>query len=372
MARVAVRMTFHDKLKTAGSVFGVIFAMVLANQNLAIMSFLMHRNTMFVDSSGADLWIVPAGTRILVGGRLLPMDKLLQAQVVDGVEWASPVLWRDVVMKLPNGGSEPLTLIGTRAPELRGGPWNIVSGKADDLLVPDSVIFEDSYRERFGGLNLRDPRELNEHGVVAAGFTWGLVPFGPSYAFAEFDLAREIMHVDADQVNYVLVKLKPGTNPAQVKGELQQRMPEVDVLTSAELRSTIREFVLLEQGVGPMLGTSTLLGIIVALAVVSLTMLSAVLDNLREFGTFKAIGATNRDIMKILVIQSLLVAGMGSVIGVVLVAVMARSARSPQLMLPISPYVLAATIVVLTVVSILASGLALARIRKLEPAMVFR
>ncbi len=365
-------MTFHDKLKTAGSVFGVIFALVLSNQNLAIMSFLMHRNTMFVDNSGADLWIVPAGTRILVGGRLLPMNTLLQAEVVDGVEWAAPVLWRDVMMKLPNGGSEPLSLIGTRAPELRGGPWNIVSGDAGVLLSPDAVIFEDSYRERFGGLNLNDARELNERRVVASGFTWGLVPFGPSYAFAEFDLAREVMHVDSDQVNYVLVKLKRGADVQSIKRELQKRVPEAEVLTSAELRSTIREFVLLEQGVGPMLGTSALLGIIVALAIVSLTMLSAVLDNIREFGTFKAIGATNRDIMKILVIHSLLVAAMGSVIGVVLVSVMAQSARSPQLMLPVSPWVLGATIVVLTLVSILASGLALARIRKLEPAMVFR
>lgn len=372
MARVAVRMTFHDKLKTAGSVFGVIFALVLANQNLATMSYLLQRNTMFVDHSGADLWVVPAGTRVLVGGRLLPKNALLQADVVPGVQWAAPVLWRDVMMKLPNGGSEPITLIGTRAPELRGGPWNMVAGSPSDLLGPEAVIFEDSYRERFGGLNLHEYREINDHRVVASGFTWGLVPFGPPYAFAEFDLAREVLHVDSDQVNYVLVKLAPGADIKKAKRELQGRVPEADVLTSAEFRSTIWEFVLLEQGIGPMLGTSTMLGIIVALAIVSLTMLSAVLDNVREFGTFKAIGATNRDIMKILIVQSLLVATMGCAIGVVFVALMNRLARSPQLMLPISPFVLAGTIIGLTVVAVLASGLALARIRKLEPAMVFR
>lgn len=372
MARVAIRMTFHDKLKTAGSVFGVMFALVLANQNLATMSFLLHRNTMFVDNSSADLWVVPAGTRVLVGGRLLPKNALYQAHVVNGVEWAAPVLWRDVIMKLPNGGSEPVTLIGTRAPELRGGPWNMVAGTPDDLLRPETVIFEDSFRERFGGLNLHDYREINDHRVVAGGFTWGLVPFGPPYAFAEFDLAREVTHVDSDQVNYVLVKLARGADAKQAKKDLQLRVPEADVLTSDELRSTIRAFVLLEQGIGPMLGTSTMLGIIVALAIVSLTMLSAVLDNLREFGTFKAIGATNRDIMKILFVQSLLVALMGTAIGVVLVSGMARAARSPEVMLPINGFVLAGTIVLLTIVSVLAAGLALARIRKLEPAMVFR
>jgi len=372
MALVAVRMSLHDRLKTAGSVFGVVFALVLANQNLATMSFLLHRNTMFVDNSSADLWVVPPGTRVLVGGRLLPKNALHQATVVNGVEWAAPVLWRDVIMKLPSGGSEPITLIGVRAPELRGGPWNMVAGTPNDLLRPETVIFEDSFRERFGGLNLGDYREINEQRVVAGGFTWGLVPFGPPYAFAEFDLAREVTRVDSDQVNYVLVKLARGTDAKQAKKALQARVPEADVLTADELRSTITAFVLLEQGIGPMLGTSTMLGLIVALAIVSLTMLSAVLDNIREFGTFKAIGATNRDIMKILFVQSLLVAAMGTAIGLVLVAAMARLARSPEVMLPISPVVLGATIVVLTVVSVLAAGLALARIRKLEPAMVFR
>jgi putative ABC transport system permease protein len=166
--------------------------------------------------------------------------------------------------------------------------------------------------------------------------------------------------------------LKPGANLAEAKRELQARVPEADVVTSDELRGTIRNFVLWDQGVGPMLGTSTVMGIIVALAIVSLTMLSAVLDNLREFGTLKAIGATTRDLMKILVVQSLLIAGIGSAVGVVIVSQMARMARAPNVMMPVSTRVLLGTISLLVVVCVLASGLALARLRKLEPAMVFR
>jgi putative ABC transport system permease protein len=372
MARVAVRMTFYDKLKAAGSIFGVVFALVLSNQNLALMSYLMHRNTMFVDNSGADLWIVPPATRILVGGRLLPMSDLLQAKVTRDVEWAAPVLWGSVLMKLPNGGSEQVTLIGALAPALHGGPWNLVAGRPTDLLLPNAIMFEDSRREIYGGLNLHDQRELNNHRVVAEGFTWGLVPFGPAYAFAEFNFARELLGVDSDQVSYVMIKLKPGANLAEAKRELQARVPEADVVTSDELRGTIRNFVLWDQGVGPMLGTSTVMGIIVALAIVSLTMLSAVLDNLREFGTLKAIGATTRDLMKILVVQSLLIAGIGSAVGVVIVSQMARMARAPNVMMPVSTRVLLGTISLLVVVCVLASGLALARLRKLEPAMVFR
>ena len=372
MARVAVRMTFHDKLKAAGSIFGVVFALVLSNQNLALMSYLMHRNTMFVDNSDADLWVVPPATRILIGGRLLPMSALLQAKVTKDVDWAAPVLWGNALVKLPNGGSEQVNLIGTLAPALHGGPWNLVAGRPNDLLLPNAVIFEDSRREIYDGLNLHDHRELNNRRVVAEGFTWGLVPFGPAYAFAEFNFARELLGVDSDQLNYVMIRMKPGANLAEAKRDLQARVPEADVVTSDELRGTIRNFVIWDQGVGPMLGTSTTMGIIVALAIVSLTMLSAVLDNLREFGTLKAIGATTWDIMRILFVQSLLIAGIGSAIGVVIVSQMARWARAPNVMMPVSTPVLLGTIALLTFVCVLASGLALARLRKVEPAMVFR
>ena len=372
MAQVALRMSVHDKPKAGAMLFGVVFALILTNHNLAMMNFLIHRNTMYVDNSGADLWIVAPGTRKLQGGQLLPTGMLMQARATSGVAWAEPIVWDIASIKLPSGGAEPITLVGVKVPELRGGPWNMVTGMPTALDAPDAIIFEDADREKMGGLNLGDLREVNGHRIRVAGFTWGLLPFGPALAFTEFDTARSLLEIPSDRIHYVLVGTDPGVDVHAVQQELQRRVPAADVLTTAQLRASTIRFVLFEQGIGPMIGSSTLVGLLVGFAIVSLTMFTSVLENMREFATLKAIGATTSDLAKLLVVQSIVFAISGSLLGMGLLSFMVWGSRSARMDLVLDPRILAGSVLVICVLFVFASGLAIARLRRLEPAAVFR
>jgi putative ABC transport system permease protein len=110
----------------------------------------------------------------------------------------------------------------------------------------------------------------------------------------------------------------------------------------------------------------------VGFTVVALMMFSAVLDNLREFGTLKAVGATTWDLSKLLLVQAVLYASLGTLIGLALVGRLAEAIRSPQLALVLPPELFAITGVVMTALCILASLASIVRLHKLEPAMVFR
>ncbi|MGA9655678.1 MAG: hypothetical protein WBV96_17370, partial [Polyangia bacterium] len=85
MVRVGTRMMFHDKLKFAGTLFGVIFAVVLTNQQLGVFLGLLSKNTMFIDNAGADLWIAPGSTQTLQAGKPVPMAALHEARTTPGV-----------------------------------------------------------------------------------------------------------------------------------------------------------------------------------------------------------------------------------------------------------------------------------------------
>jgi len=372
MLRVGVRMMFYDKLKLAGTLFGVIFAVVLTNQQLGVFLGLLSKNTMFIDNAGADLWIVPASTQTLQGGKPLPMAALYEARTTPGVAWAEPLLFGGATVSLPGGGSEPVTLVGTKAPAWRGGPWNVVAGSVERLRRPDTMIFEDSERDKLGGLNLGSVREVNRHRTVVGGFTWGLLPFGPSYAFADFDYARVLMGMPSDETSFVLVGVAPGADRKEVAREVQARVPATQVLTSSDFRSRVLRYLLVSTGIGVTTGTSTAFGLIVGLVIVSLSMFSAVVDNIREFGTLKAIGCRNRDLAVLLLVQSTIYALLGSVIGLNQISLIAEGIRSPKLALILPWLAYAATPMVMVCLCGLASLLALFRIRSLEPAMVFR
>lgn len=72
LARVALRMMFHDKLKMIGTLAGVIFAVLLSNQQAGTFLGLIYKNTMFVANSDADIWIAPPGTEAFQPGSRSP------------------------------------------------------------------------------------------------------------------------------------------------------------------------------------------------------------------------------------------------------------------------------------------------------------
>lgn len=372
MVHVGVRMMFHDKLKLAGTLFGVIFAVVLTSQQLGVFLGLLSKNLMFIENAGADLWIVPGATETLQPGKPVALAALYQARTTPGVAWAAPLLFGGATVSLPTAGSEQVTLIGTKAPCWRGGPWNVVAGSAEALRRPDTMIFEDSERDKLGGLNLGSVREVNGHRAVVGGFTWGLLPFAPSYAFAEYDYARVLLGMPADETSFVLAGVAPGADRAAVARDLQARVSPNQVLGTGEFRSRVLRYLLVRTGMGATFGTSTLFGLLVGLVIVSLSMFSAVVDNIREFGTLKAIGCRNGDLAVMLVLQSAVYALLGSLIGLGLISMIAEGVRSPKLALVLPWQLYAGTPVVMVFLCGLASLLALLRIRKVEPAMVFR
>src|SRR5207245_826787 len=105
-----------------------------------------------------------------------------------------PLLIGGTSVKLPEGGQKGVLLVGTELPALKGGPFNVVVGDPNALATRDAMFFEGSRREILGDLNLGSVREVSGHRAQAVGFTSGLLPFGPSYAFASFETARELLH----------------------------------------------------------------------------------------------------------------------------------------------------------------------------------
>jgi putative ABC transport system permease protein len=372
MAGIGVKMMFHDRLKLAGTLFGVVFAVVLGNFQAGTFLSLLSKNRMFVDNTKADIWITPPGTRQFQAGKPLTDSQLNRARATEGVEWAEPIIMQAAQLQLPNGGSEPVTLVGTRAPRFIGGPWNLLQGDASLLNQPDAVIFEDAEREKFGGLNLGSVRELAGHKVQAVGFTWGLLPFAPAYAFADQELAREILKQPADKHTFIVVGVKAGYDPQTVRAHLQEVLTDTKVMTREEYMHEILVYIVTATQIGLSFGTSTIMGLIVGLITVALSMFSSVVDNMRQFGTLKAIGSTNSDLARLLFVQAILYGLIGSLMGLGMVSSMVQGMRNPQLtpILPFEAYVI--SVVVMVGVCMVASVLALVRLRKLEPAMVFR
>jgi putative ABC transport system permease protein len=371
MARVGASMALADRARFVGTVLGVVFSVVLAVQQLGILFGLLQKNTMFVDNAGAEVWIAPPGAELFVAGQPISETALRVARVTEGVAVASPLVATGGSVKRPDGGSEGVTLVGTDTTTWLGGPWNLVAGGREALLSPDTLVFEESEREQYGGMNLGSRREVNGRLVTAGGFTWGLLPFGPPYTFGDIDTVRELAGAPATRVDFVLVTVSPGHTPDEVAARLADALPDLTVITTSSFHDRIVSTLLREQ-LGVSFGTSTSFGLLIGLVVVALSMFSSVIDNLREFGTLKAVGCTNGDLTVLVLSQSVLFAVVGSLTGLFLATGMASGIRSAKLAVIVPTWLVASVPIVMLVMCLFASVLALGRVRRLEPGMVFR
>lgn len=373
---LALKMMFHDKPKLIGTTLGVVFAVVLSAQQLGILFGLLQKNTMFVDNANADIWVTPPGTNQLQPGKRLPDTVRLQALTTEGVADARPLIYGTGSIQRPWGGSEPVGIVGFDLPthegaEWIGGPWNIVAGSREALALPNAVFLDDARREKMGDVNLGSEREINGHALRVVGFTWGLLPFGPPYTFVETKVGRSLLEMGPEEQHFVLVDVAEGEDHEVVAQRLQERLPETRVMTKATFHDSIVATLLGEQ-LGLTFGTSTAFGLLIGFIIVALSMFSSVLDNLKEFGTLKAIGSTNGDLSRLLIVQSVMYAALGSFIGLGMVGFAAEGIRSASLTMIVPLELIVATPVVMTALCVIASVLALRRVRKLEPGMVFR
>ena len=101
-----------------------------------------------------------------------------------------------------------------------------------------------------------------------------------------------------------------------MKRQLQARLPDVDVLTRDEFARRSQIYWISQTGAGGGILAAAILGFLVGLVIVSQTIYATTMENLEEFATLKALGASRWYVMKIVLGQALICGVIGTLIGV--------------------------------------------------------
>ena len=114
------------------------------------------------------------------------------------------------------------------------------------------------------------------------------------------------------------------------------------------------------------------LGLLVGVVVVAQTIYAATVDHIREYGTLKAMGASNGYLYRVILQQAAMsaVAGYGVGIGVAMVAARASLAGTTAIIL--EPPLAGALFVLTLLMCLGASVVSINRVTRIDPAMVFK
>jgi putative ABC transport system permease protein len=169
-----------------------------------------------------------------------------------------------------------------------------------------------------------------------------------------------------------LVRWRPETDKQRVIATINRTLPTVRAWDADAFAASTVNNVLSSSGIALSVGTLIVFAVLSGLVIIGLTLYSAAIDRLRDYGTLKAIGATNGYITRLILSQALLISLVGFAIGRALVEgfrvgiAQAGTIFNFPIVVQIGFFLLTLTI------SLGGSLFAIRRINSLEPAQIFR
>jgi putative ABC transport system permease protein len=370
---LAVRNIVHDKVRLAVMLVGIVFAVVLIGVQLGLFLGFAKTTSALVDNAGADLWIVAPGTRDVDQSSAISERKLYQTLATPGISNAARLIVEFTLFKRPDGGQESVLVVGFDPEKGLGGPWNVVAGDIDRLRFSSTIMVDERYQEKLGIDHLGQIVEISDRRAQVVGFTRNIRSFTQSpYVFTSFQTALDYARIRRDQTKYVLVRLAPGADLNVVKAALGERLADVEVLTTEEFSNRTQFYWMFTTGAGLALLIAAVMGLIVGVVVVSQTLYATTIDHLPEFGTLRAMGASNQYIYGVIIRQALLSAVAGYVIGLYIIIVIVRIAENlgPAILMP---YTLAAGLFIATLAMCVgAAMISIKKVTRLDPSAVFK
>jgi putative ABC transport system permease protein len=172
-------------------------------------------------------------------------------------------------------------------------------------------------------------------------------------------------------LSFVVAGVAPGHPPRDVCREITARTG-LAAYTTDEFKALTVRYFLKYTGIPVNFGTSVLLGFIVGIAIAGQTFHNFTLDNLRYFGTLKAMGAGNRTLLRMILLQALLVGALGYGLGVGAAATWGHLMRDTPIAFRMPWQLLLLSGVAVLLICLISAALSIRKVMKLEPAIVFR
>jgi putative ABC transport system permease protein len=167
------------------------------------------------------------------------------------------------------------------------------------------------------------------------------------------------------------VTLSSDADIEQVRSEIEQRLPDTEVLTQQEFRKRSQNYWLFQTGAGAALIAGAVLGLIVGIVIVAQTLYSSTKDHINEFATLRALGAGAGYIVKVILMQAVLSGLIGYVLGMILALAAIRGAQDTKLTVIMTPALAGGLFAVTIGMCIVAAISAIIKVVRIDPAVVF-
>ena len=391
---------------------GIMFAVSLVTIETGIFNGFTSSAAKLIENSSADIWV---GSDSLVHLELtlpIPLASLTQAQQVPGVERAEALIARVAIWRHSTGDITPVRVVGFDPNGQLFVPKNITQGSLNALRDPYTVMVDTTNLDSLNVRRIGDVAEVNSlparivgltqknRSIASNPFMFTSLESGNAYANSgqtatlscklqpgSTDLQCTNSYANpgqistttvkklasSDLITYVLIRANPGEDLQLLKQKLEAALPNTRAYTRAELVDKTQTFWQKRTGVGYVLGLGAAVGVVVGVIVVGQILYSSVSDHLKEFGTLKAMGASDWVIYSVIVEQALWMAVLGYFPSMLLCfGVGAWTYATQGIVILITPATALAVFGITVLMCVGSAIFAIQKVTRVDPAIVFK
>ena len=373
---VALKMLFGDRAKYLMLLAGLTFSTMLIVQQGSIFWGLMTWTQSGITNVNAPVWVTDPNINQVEEIKPLADTTVNVVRSVPGVEWAVPLYKGVQRARLRDGNYEQIALVGIDSSTLIGRPVTVMEGNIEELRSPEAVAIDQTGVERLGGpekIKLGTTFEINDHRVRIVALVHAQKSFQNfPFVYMTYKRALEVTPPERRKLSYVLASPVDGVSPEELARRIHEQTG-LGAYTEEQFGWKTVQWMLKNTGIGVNFGTTVLLGFIVGMAIAGQTFYLFTIENLRQFGALKAIGASTGMLARMILLQSFTVGLIGYGVGVGLATLFGLTAGSGG-RLPFNetwPLLVGVGVALLMICSV-SSAISIRKLAKLEPAVVFR
>lgn len=382
MLIMALKMLMGDKTKYISIILGLSFASFIISQQSAILVGIIKRTYgLITDTSQPQIWVMDPTVQYIDDVKPLKDTDLYRVQGVEGVAWAVPFFKGLIQARLKNGTFQTCNIFGIDGATFIGEPPVMLEGKIEDLRIEDAIIVNtvgahNKLASVVNGevvpLKIGDTMELNDHRAIVVGICDVSRTFqSQPVIYTTYDQATYFVPSQRKLLSFILAAPKPGVPIQEVTQRIKAQTGLV-AYTPKELKQLTIKYYMKYTGIFVNFGVAIVLGFIIGTAIAGQTLYNFTVDNLPYFGIYKAMGADNTLLIKMVLIQALLVSLIGWGIGMGMASLFALLTGGTELSfsMPLWLYLFSGASIL--IICLLAALVCMYKVAKLDPAIVFK
>lgn len=362
---LARKNLFQDRRRALLSIVGVGAALLLVLLLNGVFAGAMHRVTAYMRTSPADVFVAQKDVRTMhMSQSALPVETVAAVRSIDGVAWAEGLRYTTAVVEAEN--DRRLTyVLGYDPTTGRAGPRRISEGRAPrsgEIIVDETAAGE-------LGVGIEDTvTVLGQPFRISGLSTDGTNMVNTSVFIPTDDFAR----LRGQSYAYVLAGAEPGVSADELARRVGSALPDTTVQTRAEFIR--QESRIVRDMAADVMAIMSIIGFLIALAVVGLTLFTATLGKLRDYGIVKALGAGSGRLAATVLAQAVWSVALGLFVAVILSVIVgtAIGAATPNVEVLIGLDSVARVGLSAVVIGGIAALLPLRRVLRVDPSTAFR